>query len=240
MVAPPPKTAIVPEKKEAPIEPVSIKTKLRIATAQNGESVGFFMLKNFGTQDGWEFLVEKETGNRVRVATRDLRAGKTYVLARNEQEASSVSDILKNQSTKKQIDKKLESKEMSPLIPKQKTEKKTSLSPNYFAVPEVTLYAIGKSKGLSLEHIQKSMILAAAIGQHESSTRYDARGITINNKKSTHHGTKAFGRYQVMENNLNSWSLKHFNTVLPFTPENQDKIAFAEMTERVAVHTRKG
>lgn len=59
------------------------------------------MLKNFGTEAGWEHLVEKETGKRVRVATRDLIAGRTYILARDEKEATALTNIFKKRLVKK-------------------------------------------------------------------------------------------------------------------------------------------
>ena len=43
-----------------------------------------------------------------------------------------------------------------------------------------------------------------------------------------------------MPANKVAWSQKYFNTILPFTPENQDKIAFAEMAQRISSYSRTG
>ena len=98
----PPKAPVILEQKVTPIEPLSAPSKLRLATAVKGESVHFFMSKNFGTPEGWQFLVEKETGKRVRKAERDLGAGKTYILARDEKEAQTLASIFKKQIVKKE------------------------------------------------------------------------------------------------------------------------------------------
>lgn len=73
------------------------------------------MLKNFGTEEGWEFLVEKDTGKRVRVATRDLIAGRTYILARNETEARSLVSIFEKKIVKNSVHMELKPVQSSQL-----------------------------------------------------------------------------------------------------------------------------
>lgn len=43
-----------------------------------------------------------------------------------------------------------------------------------------------------------------------------------------------------MEQNKRAWSREYFGKVLPFTPENQDKIAFAKFAERFASYSSAG
>jgi muramidase (phage lysozyme) len=47
----------------------------------------------------------------------------------------------------------------------------------------------------------------------------------------SNQGTAAIGRYQVMPKNWVSWSSLHFGDELDTNPENQDKIAFAQMSK---------
>lgn len=43
-----------------------------------------------------------------------------------------------------------------------------------------------------------------------------------------------------MNQNKLNWSMKHFGTALPSTPENQDKIAFAQIAERFSAYNNAG
>jgi hypothetical protein len=72
--------------------------------------------------------------------------------------------------------------------------------------------------------------LASAIGQVESSGRYDALGQT------TKSGDRAYGKYQIMGNNIPAWSqevLGYSVTPQQFlaNPQLQDKIAQAKMSQ---------
>lgn len=100
------------------------------------------MLKNFGTEEGWEFLVEKERGQRVRVATRDLIAGKTYVLARDEKEANNLANIFRKRSAKKS-DTGTEIKDVA-LDSTENTRITTPLSYNHFAASKEAFYSIAE------------------------------------------------------------------------------------------------
>ena len=89
--------------------------------------------------------------------------------------------------------------------------------------------SIANSVGLSQEKVDKVKIIMSAIGQHESNSNYQARGPVL--PSWSHIWTAAIWRYQIMSKNWVSWSEKFFGEELGVTPENQDKVAFAQMSE---------
>ncbi len=94
--------------------------------------------------------------------------------------------------------------------------------------------------GLPHSQFLNVITLFSTFGQHESTSQYDAHGIKITNKKSSHYNTRAEGRWQIMPVNIQNWSIEYFGTVLDFSPENQEKIAFSKFAEYFAAHHKAG
>lgn len=103
---PTPIVAIASEQKAAvevpPQKETQEKPSMKIAKALPWESVTSFMQRSFWVSQWWELLVEKDSGKRVLNPRMDLIAWKTYIFARNEQEAQNLSSIFKKKEEKNQ------------------------------------------------------------------------------------------------------------------------------------------
>lgn len=243
----PKKSPILSKKNTTKISSIleNISPKPHIAKAKKWDSVGSFMLKNFGTKDGWEGrLVNIETGDIVLNSYKDLKAGATYAWAQNIDEAITFTSFFKEQKTT--ISKKPETLKSSQIPKSVKTvkTKKSSKHPNFthssFVASEETFFSIARSRRIPESQIPNVIALTATLGHQESRTNYNAKWQIITSKSSRHYGTRANGRYQIMEKNWEKWSTAYFGKKLPPTPENQDKVAFSEISNRYQYYYNKG
>ena len=93
---------------------------------------------------------------------------------------------------------------------------------------------LAESVGLPNDKIEIVKKIMAAIGQHESNSNYWAVGQIL--PSGSHKWTAAIGRYQIMPKNWVSWWSAYFWGELDTTPENQDKIAFSQMSKYYMRH----
>lgn len=100
---------------------------------------------------------------------------------------------------------------------------------NTFRISDSWFKDIADSVGLSDEKISRVQAIMASIGQHESNSNYQAMWQIL--PSGSHKGTAAIGRYQIMPKNWTSWSEMYFGEQIEPTAENQDKLAFARMSE---------
>ncbi|NDK19998.1 glycoside hydrolase family 104 protein [Candidatus Gracilibacteria bacterium] len=252
----PKKTPIRSKQKAVNISSVSenITSELRTAKAKKGDSVGSFMLKNFGTKEGWEGrLVNIKTGDIVLNSYKDLKAGETYMLARSIDEMVSFISLFKKTgkvtktsvSKPQKLSKPVKSLHIEKTIKtkkpsKPKLSKQPKLTYSSFAAPQKTFFSIARKTGIPESHILDVLALAATLGHQESTTNYNVKGEIIKSKYSEHTGTCANGRYQIMEKNWTKWSTDYFGKKLSPTPENQDKVAFSEISSRYLHYYNKG
>jgi len=100
---------------------------------------------------------------------------------------------------------------------------------NSFRLPDSWWESIANSVGLPSDKISRVKVIMSAIGEHESNSNYQAMGQTL--PSGSHKWTAAIGRYQIMPKNWVSWSEMYFWEQFQPTAENQDKVAFARMSE---------
>ena len=98
-----------------------------------------------------------------------------------------------------------------------------------FRLENASFLEIANNVGLDSAKIESVKRIMSAIGEHESNSNYLAVWQTL--PSGSHKWTAAIGRYQIMPKNWVAWSNQYFGEVLEATAENQDKIAFAQMTK---------
>lgn len=97
-----------------------------------------------------------------------------------------------------------------------------------FRLDNAEFQRIANMVGLPQEKIERVKVIMGSIGEHESNSNYQAVGQIL--PSGSHKGTAAMWRYQIMPKNWVSWSNIHFGGELEPSPENQDKVAFAQMS----------
>ena len=122
-----------------------------------------------------------------------------------------------------------EYKNRSERITKSFTRWVDTVRANSFRLSDSWWEGIANSVGLPSDKISNVKVIMSAIGEHESNSNYQAMGQVL--PSGSHVWTAAIWRYQVMPKNWVSWSEIYFWEQLEPTAENQDKVAFARMSE---------
>lgn len=120
-------------------------------------------------------------------------------------------------------------------------QKKDGIEFNKFRLDNSEFQEIAKNIWVSSEDIWKIQSIMSAIWKQESSSDYWALWQIL--PSWTHIWTRALWRYQIMPKNWTIWSREHFwNTIwiLDFTPENQDRIAFAQIATYYKKYQSRG
>lgn len=122
-----------------------------------------------------------------------------------------------------------EYKNRSERITKSFTRWVDTIRANSFRLSDSWWEGVANSVGLPSDKIDSVKAIMSAIGEHESNSNYQAMGQVL--PSGSHVWTAAIGRYQIMPKNWVSWSEMYFWEQLEPTAENQDKVAFARMSE---------
>lgn len=107
---------------------------------------------------------------------------------------------------------------------------------NWFTLKPNEFRSFALSRWLPAENTDDVLRVMTAIFQHESGWSYTIEWQELS--EWTHKWTRAIWRYQIMPINWQNWSREIFSTVVPTTPENQDKIAFYQMMKNHLQHSR--
>lgn len=176
---------------------------LKFAKALPWDSVIWFLSRNFWVQSGWELLIEKDTGNRIINPRTDLIAGREYVLARNEKEATLLTTIYKKR------DNKIETvhKEVKPF---QSPEKKPQVKYN-----------------ISNSAFDYSSFLQAISGV-ESGGKYTADNTKAGEKLKVSNSKHAKGKYQFTNETLAGYGYDNPEKRKKFlqSPELQEELMY--------------